>query len=150
MRRWLPWLAMVVIAGTAWMIAITGSAVPATEAERVRVIASEVRCPTCQGLSASESDAKAAQAIREEIRDRLAKGQTGDQIRGYLVSAYGDDILLRPRASGISGLVWALPVAALVAALAGLIAVFTRWRRQGELRQATDEDRRLVEEALRL
>ena len=149
MRRVAPWLLMAIIAGTALMIGVTGERGAATEAERVRAIANEVRCPTCQGLSAAESDAKAARAIREEITERLRSGESAGEIRAYLVSRYGSDILLRPPASGISGLVWALPVAALVAALAGLVAAFRRWRRQLGAAQASDDDRRRVQEALR-
>lgn len=149
MRRLLPWVVMAVVAGTALMIGVTGERGAATETERVRAIASEVRCPTCQGLSAAESDAKAARAIRQEITERLRAGESPGEIRAFLVSRYGEDILLRPPASGISGLVWAAPVAALVAAVAGLVAAFARWRRRaGALGVASVEDRRLVKQAL--
>ena len=64
-----------------------------------------------------------------EIRSHVEAGQTDEEIRAYLASRYGDDILLRPEGSGVGGLVWALPVAALVAGLAGLVLAFRRWRR---------------------
>ena len=147
-RRLGPWLLMALVAGTALAIGVTGERGPTTEAERARAIADEVKCPTCQGLSAAESDAKAARAIRTEITDRLRAGESPDDIRAFLVSRYGDDILLRPSATGISGLVWAIPVAGFVAAVAGLAAAFARWRRRSGDVAVSDADRRLVDDAL--
>ena len=146
MKR-LEWLVMGVVLVVALVVGGRGDGAPATPNERVDAIAKEVRCPTCQGLSAAESDAKAAQAVREEIRRRVDEGQDDGRIRAYLVSRYGRDILLKPEASGIASLVWTIPVVAGIAALAGLAAVFRRWRRRPE-QAITDEDRRLVEEAL--
>src|SRR5688572_19459293 len=86
-----------------------GSSGPQSEADRVRAIASTVRCPTCRGLSAAESDAKAAVAVRAEITRRVRAGESGQQIRAFLVSRYGPDIVLTPEGSGLSMLVWAIP-----------------------------------------
>jgi cytochrome c-type biogenesis protein CcmH len=97
----------------------------------VKRLSQEVRCPTCRGLSAAESDAKAAQAVRAEIRSRVAAGQRDEDIRAYLASRYGDDILLRPEGSGASALVWALPVVVVVCGAAGLAFAFRRWKVAG-------------------
>ncbi|MBW3557471.1 MAG: cytochrome c-type biogenesis protein CcmH [Actinobacteria bacterium] len=144
-RRW-SWLAMALVLSVALAVGAGGERAPRTETERVRSIASEVRCPTCRGLSAEASDAKAAQAVREEVRARIRQGQSDDAIRAYLVSRYGKDILLKPEARGVAGLVWALPVAGGVLALAGLAAAFRRWR--SEAPPVSAADRALVEEAL--
>jgi cytochrome c-type biogenesis protein CcmH len=131
-------------------IGATGERAPQTETERVREIASGVRCPSCQGLSAAESDAIAAQAVRDAIRDRLRAGQSDAEIRAYLVSRFGDEILLTPRASGVAAAVWVLPVAVSVIAVAGVAAAFRRWRRERDTVPApTDDDRAAVEDALR-
>lgn len=145
--RW-SWLAMVAVLVVALVIGVSGSRGPRTEAERVDAIASEVRCPTCRSLSAAESDAKAAEAVRDEIRARLREGQSDDEIRGYLAGRYGKDILLRPEAGGLAGVVWAAPVALGIVASAGLVFAFRRWRRI-DAPAPTDDDRALVEEALR-
>jgi cytochrome c-type biogenesis protein CcmH len=145
--RRLSWIAMVLVLAGALAVGATGTRAPHTEAERVRAVASTVRCPTCRGLSAAESDAMAAQAVRDEIRTRLRQGESDGQIRAFLVSRYGEDILLKPKASGIAGLVWALPAAALLIAIVALAAAFRRWRRETPL-TPTDEDRALVDAAL--
>ena len=117
-----------------------------TEAERVASISREVRCPTCAGLSVAESDAKAAQAVRDEIRERVHRGESDGEIRAYLAGRYGRDILLKPKASGVDALVWALPAAAAVCGVAGLAFAFARWRRRSGV-VPTPEDRALVEQA---
>jgi cytochrome c-type biogenesis protein CcmH len=131
MRRWLPWVALVVVVVVALGVGASGSGGGTSAAARSSRLAKEVRCPTCRGLSAAESDAKAAQAVRAEIRSRVDSGQSDAQIRAYLASRYGDDILLRPRGSGVAGVVWALPVVVLVCGAAGLAVAFRRWKVRG-------------------
>jgi cytochrome c-type biogenesis protein CcmH len=102
-----------------------------------------MRCPTCRGLSAAQSDAPSAEAIRDEVRRRVQDGESDDQIKDYLISRYGEDILLQPR----SRLVWALPVVGGAVAVAGL-ALLLRRRRAGSGGKASDEDEALVAQAL--
>lgn len=129
MKKPLPWLTMLLLVVGALAIAATGDRAPATTEARVRSIAKEVRCPTCEGLSVAESDASASRSIRDEIRRRVEAGESGGEIRAYLVSRFGKDILLKPESSGAGAVVWALPVAALVAAAGGLVIAFRRLRR---------------------
>ena len=148
--KWLSWglLALVLVVSLA--VGVTGQRGDRTEADRVNRIARSVRCPTCRNLSAAESDAVTAAAVRDEIRTRVKQGQSDAQIRGVLASRYGDDILLKPPATGVAGLVWAVPVALGIAALAGLVATFRRWKATARATpDPSPEDRALVEEALR-
>jgi cytochrome c-type biogenesis protein CcmH len=119
-----------------------------TLTQRVNHVAAQVRCPTCRELSAAESDAKAAVAIRSEIRRRVLLGQSDAEIRGFLASRYGRDILLRPPSTGVAGLVWVLPVVALICGVVFLGVAFHRWKDRPAL-HPTDADRALVDEALR-
>lgn len=148
LRRWLPYLLLVPVVSVALFVGAGGNdAGPPTPARRAAGIAGEVRCPTCDGLSAAESESSASVAIRAEIRRRVDAGETDDEVRMFLVGRYGRDILLTPEGSGVAGLVWALPVAGFVLGAGAL--VFTMRRRRGEpLRTASAEDRRLVEQAL--
>jgi cytochrome c-type biogenesis protein CcmH len=129
-RKWLPWLALGLVVVVALGIGASRTTSDSPAARTAR-IAKEVRCPTCRGLSAAESDAKAAQAVRAEIRSRVDQGQSDGEIRAYLASRYGGDILLRPEGLGVTGLVWVLPVAALVGGAGGLALAFRRWNRTG-------------------
>lgn len=147
-RRVLPWLALVVVVVGALTIGAGRGSGHRDLESHVRHVAAQVKCPTCQGLSAAESDAAASQAIRDEIRKRIQDGQSDGQIKAFLVSRFGQDILLKPEATGVSGLVWALPVVAVVCGAAGLGFAFVRWRSRARA-VATPADRALVEEALR-
>lgn len=150
MRRWFSYAVLLLVVGTALFIGTRSSGGPASAAQRADHIANEVRCPTCEGLSAAESDTPASLAIRNEIRRRVDMGESDDEIRSFLVGSYGHDILLRPGATGVAALVWALPVAALVCAMAGLALAFRRWRSRSALcAPVTAEDRLLVDRALR-
>jgi cytochrome c-type biogenesis protein CcmH len=146
LRRWAPWAALAVVLAVALVIGSRPAGGPTTSADRVRHIAAELRCPTCRSQSALESDAEVSRAMRAEIQRRVDAGETDAQIRAYFVSKFGKDILLRPEGRGVSALVWILPVVALVAAIAGLVVAFRRWRPRAVT--VSDDDRRLVEDAL--
>ncbi|MDQ3679734.1 MAG: cytochrome c-type biogenesis protein CcmH [Actinomycetota bacterium] len=135
-----PLLMVALVAGS------RGSGQPPTPAQRADRIAREVRCPTCESQSAADSRAPTSDAIREEIRRRVDAGEGDAEVRSFLVSRYGKDILLKPEARGVAGLVWVLPVVALVCALAGLALAFGRWRAR-PCSKVTLEDQALVAEA---
>jgi len=120
---------------------------PVTDDARVRRIGSDLRCPTCQGMAVADSDAPAAQGIQEEIRRRVVEGrETDGQIKDFILSLY-PDISLRPETRGLGLVVWGLPVVAVAAVVGGLALVVMRRRgRRGP--EVSDEDRRLVEQAL--
>jgi cytochrome c-type biogenesis protein CcmH len=91
---------------------------PALEA-RARGLSAELRCMVCQNQSIDDSDAPLARDIRLLIRDRIAKGESNDTVRGFLVSRYGAFILLKPPFEWDTLLLWAgAPLALALGALA--------------------------------
>ena len=50
----------------------------------------------CQNQSIDNSDAPLARDIRLLIRQRIAEGESNEAVRAFLVSRYGDFILLKP------------------------------------------------------
>ena len=139
---WLPWIALgvVVVVLVAWVAWPSGAK---SDAERAHALASELRCPDCESLSAADSQTQSARAIRRDLRDRIAEGQSDAEIRQVYVDRYGESILLKPEQNGLGLLVWGLPVLFVVLAGAGLIVAFRRWRRTEPL-TATAEDEALV------
>jgi cytochrome c-type biogenesis protein CcmH len=130
-KKWLPWVALAVVLLVALAIGTRDRSTQTLDGH-VRRVASQLRCPTCQGESVADSNASSSEAIREEIRTRIQQGQSDGEIRLFFVSHFGQDIVLKPPSSGASGLVWALPVMVFVAAAAGLVVAFRRWRRVQE------------------
>lgn len=145
-RRW-SWLCILALVVVALVRAGVSDGAPSSTQERVRSIAATIKCPTCRSQSVAGSDAASARAIRAEIDKRVRDGETPDEIRDAIAATYGDDVLLTPSRSGAAGLVWILPVVALVLGLAGLLAAFSRWRRSASV-PISDVDRALVEQAL--
>jgi cytochrome c-type biogenesis protein CcmH len=78
---------------------------PALEA-RARSLSAELRCLVCQNQSIDDSDADLARDIRVLIRERIAKGESNDSVRAFLVSRYGDFILLQPPFKSRTLLLW--------------------------------------------
>ena len=121
---------------------------PRTTEEQVEAIARTLKCPQCSGQSVADSDVAASRAIRVEIAKLVEEGEPARVIRAKIAATYGEQVQLVPPASGWAGLVWVLPVVAMVAAVLALGAAFARWRR-APASAATDEDKALVEQALR-
>lgn len=146
-RAWIVWAMMGVVAVACLALATTRTSGPLTPEDRVNAVAKTIKCPTCQGESVADSNAPSSREIRSDVADRLTRGETGDEIRAFYAASYGEAILLTPSRSGVTSIVWVLPVLAVVSAAAGLFVAFRRWRGAGEL-HASDEDRALVEQAL--
>ena len=144
----LAWLVLGVIAAAALVIGTLRSGGASTPQERVDAIARTVKCPVCPGESVYESRNSVALNIKADIARQVRAGQTDDQIRAALSARYGESVLLVPRSSGIGAAIWFLPVAVLVASVAGLVVAFRRWRRD-TIGPPSDADRALVDEALR-
>ncbi len=144
--RWLPWLALGVVAVAVLVVGTHRTSHPTAQSEATH-IASLVRCPVCQGETVAQSSAPASVEIRNQITQELSEGQDQAQILSGLVAAYGPGILEKPEAQGVGLVVWVVPVVAVVAAVAGLALAFARWRpRRGV--PASGADRALVEQAL--
>jgi cytochrome c-type biogenesis protein CcmH len=90
------------------------------------MLASELRCPVCQGNSIQDSPSELALQMRDVIRDQLRAGKTPDEVRGYFVDKYGEWILLAPKAEGLNLVVYLVP---LVAVLIGGLIVWRTVRR---------------------
>lgn len=140
------WLALVVVLAGALAVGTLDDGAARSPGDRARDLAESIACPQCDGQSVADSDADAATAIRSRIEQRIGEGASDAQIRDELADAYGERVLLTPGRSGVSSLVWTLPVVALIVAFAGVVLAFRRWRAAGA-RQASDDDRALVEQA---
>ena len=98
---------------------------PALEA-RARALSEGLRCMVCQNESIDDSEAPLARDIRILIRQRIADGESNDAVRAYLVSRYGDFILLKPPFKPETWLLW---LSAPLTLCAGLAAVLVARRR---------------------
>lgn len=125
--RWAPWILLVAVAAVVLAVGSQRSSHPTIDQQTMH-IAGEVRCPVCEGQTAAQSQVPASVQIRQQIHQELASGESTGQILAGLVAAYGSGILEKPQASGVSLVVWVVPVLATVAAIGGLALAFARWR----------------------
>ena len=112
--RWraASWIAAVVVAAAAFVYGAVDEGPPKTNADRVHALADDFACPVCAGQSVAESDVPVAREIRRQIAVWVDEGRSDAYIRDELVAAYDVDIDYNPSGSGITSLVWILPVLA--------------------------------------
>ena len=115
---------------------------PAKEA-RAHALFSDVRCLVCQSQSIDESDAPLARDLRQLIRQQVTDGRSDGQIRSFLVSRYGQFVLLTPKASLGNAILWAGP---LLVVLAGAAAFIVRGRRPPPSTSLTAEEETALEQ----
>jgi cytochrome c-type biogenesis protein CcmH len=100
---------------------------PALE-KRARVIGKQLRCLVCQNQSIDDSDADLARQLRAVVRERLKAGDSNEQIIAFVVSRYGDFVLLRPPVRPGTYLLWFGPAVLLLLGLAAAVLYLRRRR----------------------
>ncbi len=119
---------------------------PALE-QRARDISAELRCLVCQNQSIDDSDADLARDLRLLVRERLVAGDSDEDVRQFVVDRYGEYVLLNPRVSAQTLLLWGVAPALLVV---GLVALWLAGRRRSAAEAGsdglTDEERAALEE----
>jgi len=100
---------------------------PAKEA-RARDMSRELRCMVCQNQSIDDSDAPLARDLRLLVRERIAAGDSDNQVIDFLVARYGQFVLLKPRFERQTLLLWLLPPLVL---FGGGLALWSQVRRRG-------------------
>jgi cytochrome c-type biogenesis protein CcmH len=98
---------------------------PALEA-RARTISRDLRCVVCQNQSIDDSDAPLARDLRLVVREQLTLGKSDTETIDYLVTRYGNFVLLKPPVEPATWALWLGPFAVLLGGGAALIA----WNRR--------------------
>jgi cytochrome c-type biogenesis protein CcmH len=101
---------------------------------RARDLSRELRCMVCQNQSIDDSDAPLARDLRLLVRERIATGDSNSQVIDFLVARYGEFVLLKPRFTPHTLLLWLLPPLALIGG--GLALWFYSRRRSNAGRTA--------------
>ena len=108
----------------------SGASAAAVSEDAVHEVAAQLRCVVCQSLSVADSPSETAHQMKDIIRERLAAGETPEQVRAYFVEKYGTWILLSPPRQGFNLLVWVVPFAGLGLGLVLVLIVVRRWSRR--------------------
>ena len=86
---------------------------PRQEAE-AKALMEELRCLVCQGQSIADSDADLAGDMRAMVRQRIAAGETPEDVRSWLIQRYGNWVSYRPPVEPVTWPLWAAPVLLLI------------------------------------
>ncbi len=146
-RSFLSFLALLaMLLGAAPALAVQPDEIlsdPALEA-RARAISHGLRCLVCQNQSIDDSDAPLAKDLRVLVRERLKAGDTDAQIEDFVVSRYGEFVLLKPRLTTHTLILW---LATPIVLLLGLLIAFLSYRRRlagrAEATLSPEEERRV-------
>lgn len=121
---------------------------PALET-RARNLSRELRCMVCQNQSIDDSDAPLARDLRLLVRERLKAGDSDPQILDFLVARYGDFVLLKPRFTSHTALLWLLPFLVLIVGAAALVMLRRRQQNRTSSARLSDEEEARVAEVLK-
>jgi len=106
---------------------------------RARVLSKELRCMVCQNQSIDDSQAPLARDLRVLVRERLQAGESDQQVISFLVARYGEFVLLRPRLSWHTALLWLGPAAVLLIGACGVLLLVRRGRADSDRATAARE-----------
>lgn len=107
-------------------IAPTKAPAASLDDETVRV-AQNLYCPVCPGVPLDVCETQACQQWRALIRQKLAAGETPEQIEQYFVAQYGERVLGAPRPEGFNLAVYVAPAAAILVGALILLIAARRW-----------------------
>lgn len=120
------WLGVAIMAASAAIVIGGILAGPEGDSDRAASLAAIIRCPQCQGESIADSSALTARTMRTIIEEKIAAGETDEQILDFVRNTYGDEYIIQPRFGGLNLLLWLFPAAALAGGV-GLVL----WLRRG-------------------
>jgi cytochrome c-type biogenesis protein CcmH len=110
------------------LVAGLALAAPAAAADRPTLadLEDELVCPTCE-TSLEMSNSPIAERMRAFIRERIAAGDSKEEIKAALVEQFGEGVLAAPPKKGFNLLAWLLPLVGLVLAAAVVTVLARRW-----------------------
>jgi cytochrome c-type biogenesis protein CcmH len=118
-----------------------------TQESHFRELLFTLRCLVCQNESLLDSDAPLAADLRQQVRTRIAQGQSDSEIKKYLTDRYGDFVLYKPPMQANTLLLWIGPFVLALIGLAAAILYARRTRRQAAPAPVDEEAvKRLLEE----
>ena len=120
-------VALVVVAAALSAPAAAGDRPPS-----LAKLESELVCPVCKPETLDQSDSPIARRMKAFIKQRIAAGDSEQQIKAKLVAQFGESVLASPPRKGFNLLAWWLPIAGIVAGAAALAFGAWRWSRSRE------------------
>ena len=116
-----------------------GPAAAAQEPPNAADLEAELVCPVCE-TTLDQSNAPVAENMKLFIRQRIAAGDSEQEIKDALVTEFGRGVLAEPPAGGFGLLAWILPIAALFVGVVAVGALVWAWSRRRTPEDAAPEE----------
>jgi cytochrome c-type biogenesis protein CcmH len=120
-------LVVVAVLAAIWSFVFLSAPREQTLDARVQEVASQLKCPVCQGESVADSPALIAQQMRGVIRLQLQSGKSEQEVIAYFVARYGEQIAWSPPWQGFTLLAWLAPIALLLGGVCLLFFTLRDW-----------------------
>ena len=95
-------------------------------------------CPVCPAETIDQAQVELSKQMRRIVREMLAQGANRNEILDFFVDRYGTEVLAAPPKSGVNLLVWILPLAGVLAALAAVFVIIRSMASHGAREMATE------------
>ncbi|MFQ6001113.1 MAG: cytochrome c-type biogenesis protein CcmH [Anaerolineae bacterium] len=95
--------------------------------EEAMEIARDLNCPLCEGLTLADCPLEVCEQMRALIREKLAQGETREEILDYFVERYGEEVLNAPPKRGFNLTAWVLPFLVLAVGAVWLSYLLRGW-----------------------
>lgn len=147
--RLIIFLLLLAFGHPAWAGEAAPAAADPVVERRAMALAEELRCLVCQNQSLADSNAELAIDLKNQIRDKVKRGESDRDIIDYMVARYGDFVLYRPPFKATTLMLWFGPLILLAIGLAVLFYRLARRRKITEV-ELTEAERaraaRLIDE----
>jgi cytochrome c-type biogenesis protein CcmH len=114
---------------TALAVGVFASSAAGQEPPNAADLEAELVCPVCE-TTLDQSDAPVAQRMKAFIRERIAAGDSEDEIKDALVAEFGEGVLASPPGGGFGLLAWLVPLGALLAGGIAVAVLVRSWSRR--------------------
>lgn len=121
-------LAVLAFVGAIWSYMSFHNSTQETLDQHVQHIASQLKCPICQGESVAESQSSLAQEMRGVIREKIQQGESDQQIIQFFSDRYGSQIVWSPPLWGFGALAWMIPISLLLVGMGIVVLTLRSWR----------------------
>ena len=138
-RPLLVTFAVVAIVAAIWSYVFLQNSPQQTLDQRAHDVASQLKCPICQGESVADSPSALAQQMRGVIRQQLQAGKSEQEVIQYFQNSYGNSIVWSPPWQGFALLAWLVPISLLIAGLALLFFILRDWQSSSALNASTNQ-----------
>ena len=96
--------------------------------ERANNLFKETRCLVCEGQNIYESNSDSAEDMKKLISEMIIDGKSDNEIKSFLVSRYGDWIIMTPPINQSTYFLWFSPIIIL---FFGIVFILRKFKKNG-------------------